>query len=281
MKKRIIFAAIVLASAWLPLRAQSDDPNNVSLGDLARNLRQKKEAAAKTPSPAAPVIDNDNFNAVMEDVASHRPSHSLTFSFDNLGKSFKVSSSPDVTCSLSFNANATALLTDPYASRDLPAEALAKLEGPATLNGDQLEISLHNGSGWSLKEITVGLTILRREDDQAYQGPARIITAAATPLPGAPPVPEEKHSDTTLLYHIKGAAAPDSTTLYREALDTTIPPDQEWHWAIIEAKGYPPRVTPPQQAEPETPTDPQPQTPSPVPQPSPPSQPAPPAAPSR
>src|ERR1700757_3160238 len=128
MNSRVILVAILLVGAAMPLQAQSDDSGNVSLGDLARTLRQKKEAA-KAPAPAVPVIDNDNFNAVMEDVASHRPPHSLTFSFDSLGKSFKVSSSPDVTCSLSFNANATALLSDPYASRELPPEDLAKLEG--------------------------------------------------------------------------------------------------------------------------------------------------------
>ena len=240
MNRRTIFAAVLLIAA-LPAWAQDDDPNNVSLGDFARSLRQKKEEA-KSPLPLQPVIDNDNLAAVMEDVASHRPAHSLTFSFDGLGKKFQVSSSPDVTCSLSFNANATALLSDPYASRDLPPEDLAKLDGPATINGDSLEIAVHNGSGWSLKEITVGLTILRDgEAEESYQGPARMISAAATTLPGAAPLPEEKRSDVTVLYHIKGAAAPSSTTMFRETLTTPPTPDQEWHWAIVEAKGYPPR----------------------------------------
>ncbi len=241
MRSRAIFAAVLLGAFTLPVCAQSDDPNNVSLGDLARSLREKKEAA-NTPAPLKPVIDNDNLNAVMDDVASHRPSHSLSFSFDALGKKFQVSSSPDVTCSLSFNANATALISDPYASRDLPADDLAKLDGPAIINGDTLEVSVHNGSGWSLKEITIGLTILRPgEGGEAYVGPARIITAAATPLPGSTPPPEEKRSDTTMLYRIKGAAAPDSTTVFREALSTPPTPDQEWHWAIVQAQGYPPR----------------------------------------
>jgi len=252
MKSRVIFAALLLIAA-LPAWAQDEDPNNVSLGDLARALRQKKDEA-KAPLPLQPVIDNDNLTAVMDDVASHRPSHSLSFSFDGLGKNFKVSSSPDVTCSLSFNANATALLSDPYASRDLPAEDLAKLDGPATITGDLLEVTVHNGSGWSLKEITVGLTILRHgEAEEAYLGPARMITAAATTLPGATPPPEEKHSDLTVLYHIKGAAAPSSTTVFRETLGTPPTPDQEWHWAIVEAQGYPPRNASPTQAQPVSP----------------------------
>jgi hypothetical protein len=227
-------------------------------------LRQKKDAAS-APAPVKPVIDNDNLNAVMDDVASHRPSHGLSFSFDALGKKFQVSSSPDVTCSLSFNANATALLSDPYASRDLPPEDLAKLDGPATINGDTLEIAVHNGTGWSLKEITVGLTILRHGDaDEAYAGPARIITAAATALPGAPQAPEEKRSDVTVLYHIKGASAPSSTTIYRESLETPMTAEQEWHWAIVEAKGYPPRTADPQQSQPTNQTDPQAQPPAPT-----------------
>lgn len=262
MKCRAIIAAVVLIAFALPARAQSDAPDDVSLGDLARALRQKKEAT-KVPAPAPPVIDNDNLNKVMEDAASHRQSHSLTFSFDSLGKKFQVSSSPDVTCSLSFNGNATALLSDPYASRDLPAEDLAKLDGPASISGDTLEIAVHNGSGWSLKEITVGLTILRR--DEAYLGPARLITASATDMPSAAPAPAEKHSDVTVLYHMKGAAAPDSTTVFRETLATALPPGEEWHWAIVEAKGYPPRPAAPVQAQPAPPgqpdTQPPPQSP--------------------
>lgn len=260
MRRRAIFAAALLILT-LPAWAQDNDPNNVSLGDLARSLRQQKEEAKQIP--LQPVIDNDNLSAVMDDVASHRPPHSLTFSFDGLGKKFQVSSSPDVTCSLSFNANATALLSDPYASRDLPAEDLAKLDGPATINGDALEIAVHNGSGWSLKEITVGLTILRHGDaEEAYLGPARMITAAATALPGSAPVPEEKRSDVTVLYHMKGAAAPDSTTVFRETLSAPPTRDQEWHWAIVQAKGYPPRNTPPAQTSPTSQDEPQAQSPN-------------------
>ena len=63
--------------------------------------------------------------------------------------------SPDGTCSLSFNANATALLTSPYVAQDLPQGELAKLDGPAKI-GDTLEVSVYNASSWSLREITVG-----------------------------------------------------------------------------------------------------------------------------
>lgn len=263
MKTIVILAVVALIASALPARAQSDDPTNVSLGDLARGLRQKKVEEAKAPVASQPVIDNDNLTAVMDDVASHHSSHGLKFSFDGLGKKFQVSSAPDVTCSLSFTANATALISDPYVSRDLPPEELSKLDGPATLNGDTLEIAVHNGTGWSLKEITVGLTILRHSDaDEAYAGPARMIAAAATTLPGASPVLEEKRSDVTMLYHIKGAAAPASVTIFRETLATALPSDQEWHWAIVEAKGYPPQTTVQPPAQPLIPVDPQAQLPA-------------------
>ena len=54
-------------------------------------------------------------------------------------------------------------------------------------------------------------------------------------------------------------------TVFREALSTPPTPDQEWHWAIVEAQGYPPRPgekTPAQapvsqipQADPSTPAN--------------------------
>ena len=57
--------------------------------------------------------------------------------------------------------SATSLLSDPYAPQDLPEGELAKLDGPATISGDTLQVSVHNGTSWNIKEITVGLTILR------------------------------------------------------------------------------------------------------------------------
>jgi hypothetical protein len=182
------------------------------------------------------VIDNDNLTQVMNQVEGQRLNGRMLFSFDGVGKSFQVSS-PDVTCSLSFSAQATALLSDSYVAQNLPAGELAKLEGPATIDGDSLQISVFNGTGWNLKEITVGLTVLRgREAKTAYFGPAKLVPAAATSV-----VPAEKPSDVTVLYHLKGAAAPLTTTVFRETLGTVLAPDQDWHWAIVEAKGIPPK----------------------------------------
>ncbi len=160
----------------------------------------------------------------------------LLFSIDGAGagKKFQVSS-PDVTCDLSFSASATSLLSDPYAPQDLPEGELAKLDGPATISGDTLQVSVHNGTTWNIKEITVGVTLLRgSEANTRRRGTARLIPAAETTT-----LLSEKQPDSTVLYHLKGSAAPSSTTVFHETLGTKLGQDQEWHWAIVQAKGIP------------------------------------------
>jgi hypothetical protein len=227
--------AIALLGLILPLFAfaQSEDAP-VPLGDLARSLRK-----SKAPEPAAPtVIDNDNLIQVMKQVEVKRLDGAPVFSIDSANKDFKVSS-PDGTCSLSFNANSTALLSVPYVSQDLPQSEIAKLDGPATIDGNSLQVQVYNGSAWNVKEITVGLTIMRHEDTVAAQfGPAKLIqTSIGVTDPAAS---AEKHSDLTVLYHLKGAAAPAATIVFRSALEGPLGPDQDWHWAIVGAKGIPP-----------------------------------------
>src|SRR5271170_4330738 len=109
---------LVFLGMAIPHRAAAQSDDGVSLGDLARSLRQSKDPK----EPVAPnVIDNDNLTQVIDDVEHFRLSTRPTFSFDGAGKSFQMSS-PDGTCSLSFNANTTALLSSPYVSQDLPAD---------------------------------------------------------------------------------------------------------------------------------------------------------------
>jgi hypothetical protein len=230
--------AMVLLGLVLPLgmNAQADGAP-MPLGDLARSLRK-----SKTPDPVAPtVIDNDNFSQVMKQVESKRLDGAPVFSIDSAGKDFKVSS-PDGTCSLTFSATATDLLSVPYVAQDLPESEIAKLDGPATIDGNNLQVSVYNGSAWSVKEITVGLTIVRHDDAIANQfGPAKLIQTS-TGL-ADPAVSAEKHSDLTVLYHLKGSAAPSATIVFRSALEGVLGSDQDWHWAIVEAKGIPPLRT--------------------------------------
>ena len=181
------------------------------------------------------IIDNDNLSQVIEDVEHFRLGVRPMFSFDGVGKNFRMTS-PDGTCSLSFNANATALLTSPYVAQDLPQGELAKLDGPANILGDTIEVSVYNASSWSLREITVGLTIVRRDDINAED----YVTAKLLPAVAQDNAPVQKRSDVTVLLHLKGSTAPFATTVYREKLDATLEDGQEWHWAIVEAKGVPP-----------------------------------------
>lgn len=238
---QISFAlALLCALAMTPaLFGQSDAP---SLGDLARTMRQKKAEAKQAPQPVAthPVIDNDNFSQVLEAAeTSHKPSGNV-FSIDTVANKFQVSS-PDVTCSLSFDANATALLANPASSRELPETEVAKLDGPATMDGNTLQISVFNGTEWEVREITVVLTVLRNSDQEqtevAALTPARLLTPTAEVSS-----PLEKRSDVTYIFHLKGTATPFASAVFREALDAPLGPDQDWHWSILQAKGVPPKA---------------------------------------
>jgi hypothetical protein len=231
-----VFLLLLVVRVSLGAFAQTDP--GVSLGDLARSLRQ-----SKTPKPADPaeVIDNDNLTQVIDDVEHFRQDGKPIFSFDNAGANFRMSS-PDGTCSLSFNANATALLSSPYVSQDLPPSELAKLDGPANIHGDTLEVSVYNASAWNVKEITVGLTIVRpRDAATAEHEAAKLLPVVAQDtVPDKDAPPSERRSDLTLLLHLKGSTAPLASSIYREKLDANLDDKQDWHWAIIGAKGIPP-----------------------------------------
>jgi hypothetical protein len=217
------------------LLAQSDD--TVSLGDLARAVRK-----TKAPVAAPLVIDNDNLSKVMDQVQAHqftlKPQAPTA---PPRGPDFALSS-PDGTCSISFNATAASSLNTPYVSEDLPPTELAKLEGPATIEGDSLEVSMYNGSGWKLTEVTVGLTLVRRPvDEGVYFGSARLMPAVAQD----PETSEPKPSELTLLFHLRGPLVPLTTSVFHEKLGAPLAPDQEWHWAILSAKGVAPSPDPP------------------------------------
>jgi hypothetical protein len=220
---------IALCVLWpLAASAQDDQP---SLGDLARNLRKNK-----APQPLeAPVIDNENLAQAMADAKSRRPQTGQKFvlSIDAVAKSI-TASSPDVTCSLSFNARAGALLVKPVILETLPLPELLKLDGPASIQDENFQLEVFNGTDWDLREITVGLTLERKPGENAENAArARVIPASQNSL--APTV--EKRSDVTLLYHLKAGAKPFSTTTFKENIGITPGPDEDWRWSIVEAKG--------------------------------------------
>ena len=218
---------LVPVAVW----AQDESP---SLGEVARSLRKNKPQ-----QPAAPVsstvIDNDNLNQVLEDAKKAKAvkADKAAFSMDSSGNALKISS-PDVTCSLSFNGRASSVLIRPVLIEDLPLADLVKIDGPGIIQDENLQLQVFNGSNWELREITVGLTLERRPRENAgTTARARVIPAAQGVASGA----IERHSDVTLLYHLKASAKPFSTTAFRENIGITPGPDEDWRWSIVEAKG--------------------------------------------
>ena len=226
---------VVLLALTLTAPIQAQDNNDTPLGDIARSLRKNKQKPADPPV----VIDNDNLDKVMEQAESEHMKGEMKFFLQGGGKDGH-GSSPDVTCNLSFSADG-ASASDGTSAVDLPTSEIPKLDGPATINGDTLQVAVYNGTQWKIREITVGLTILRPPDASAsYYGAAQLRPASDTTAPTNDQA-VEKRSDITVLYHLKGLAAPLTTSVFRQSLGVTLHPDQEWHWAIVQARGIPPR----------------------------------------
>jgi hypothetical protein len=231
----------MLLATLLPLAAVAQD-DAPSLGDLARSLRKNKseQQPQQQPDPAAAdkVIDNDNLTQAMDDARNARPvkQDKTVFSIDPSGNTVKVSS-PDVTCSLSFNARASSLLIKPILIEDLPLTELLKLDGPGSIQDESLQLEVFNGTDWDIREITIGLTLERKPGENAeLAARARVIPAAE----GLAPITVERRSDVTLLYHLKAEAKPFSTTAFHENIGITPGADEDWRWSIVEAKGIRP-----------------------------------------
>ncbi|MDP9161168.1 MAG: hypothetical protein M3O09_13195 [Acidobacteriota bacterium] len=238
---RTAFFVVLCASLMLPpMRAIAQGEGEVSLGDLARSLRK-----SKAPPPQQSIIDNDNFAKAMKEAEEQRlknkavaaPAVPVNVSdpVEEVSRKFKVTST-DGSCNLSFSANLSSQANAAFASQDLPEEEISKLDGPARIEGGELHVSVHNGSAWDIKEITVGLTLVRAAGNNGAQyGGARLITAAQETV-----TQQDKPADVTLLYHLRGDAVPLATAHFHGPLSGTVEPDQEWHWAILQAKGIPP-----------------------------------------
>jgi hypothetical protein len=238
LKLTLLVSGVLLLA--LPPCLIAQDADDTPLGDVARSFR-KKTASSET------VVDNDNLSKVVDDAESRRAAgSSLVFSLDPAGKNFRVSS-PDVSCSLSFSAKASSLLSDPLTLDELPRSEMAKLDGPATIDGDSLQVSMHNGTSWELREVLIGLTIVKRPEPgsaASYFGQARIVPAAAGDSSQQVQDSFQKQPDVTVLLRVKGSAAPSTTAIFRTSLNFALFPDQDWHWAIVKAKGIPPQTPP-------------------------------------
>jgi len=234
---------LLAATAFIALMSSTSlfaqaDPNDEPLGDVARTLR-KKNAESK------PVIDDDNLPQAIERVNSSRGfGSSLRFLMAGEAKGFQVAA-PDVTCSLSFTANVKSLLSGQYSEMELPASNIAKLQAQATIEGDTLTIPVFNGTDWHVSELAVAFTLVRKKGlaglgisdfpDAAEADQNEI--SATDPLEQ---VRAEKNPDLTLIYRMRAAAPPWERAVFSAPLNMEIASGAEWHWAIVQAKGYPP-----------------------------------------
>ena len=215
----LVFCLFLVAAA-IPLPAQDND---VSLGDLARSLKKAKPAADERP-----VIDNDNLPVMMDKAEAERLNGKPVFSIDPAGKTFRMTS-PDGTCSLSFDARAAALIKTPYVSSELPPYELAKLDAEAAIHEGVLEVQLHNSTGWEIKEIVVGVTQLNPPAPGLES--ARFVTAFQLG-PKAP--------DSTSIYHLKVTASAEDKVMFKADVSEELGPGDNWRWALISARGVPP-----------------------------------------
>jgi hypothetical protein len=200
------------------------DSSDAPLGDVARSLRKK------TPSSQA-VVDDDNLSTVMQQAESrHAQGSALRFLMAGEGRGFQVSV-PDATCSLAFTANVKALLSSQYAQMELPPGEVVKLEGPATIEGDALILALYNRTDWHVSEVAVALTVVKKSGARDVVGQALAEAEAGA----------EKNPDVTTIYRMRAAAPPSATTVFSAPLKLELAADEEWHWAIVQARGYPPQ----------------------------------------
>ncbi|HEX6822068.1 MAG TPA: hypothetical protein VF123_08425 [Candidatus Sulfotelmatobacter sp.] len=218
---------LVVGATLVPARLLAqNDPNDVPLGDVARNLRKK--------APTKPVIDDDNLSQVMQEADSRKGfGSSLRFLMDGDLSGFRVSA-PDVTCNLSFSSNVKSLLAGQYSEMDMPGSELARLEGHASMEGDALTVSVHNGTDWHVSEIAVAVMIVRKSVANAAAG------EEVSDLETATEVQTDKKPDTTVIYRMRAVGVPWSVTTFSARLQSELGAGSEWHWAVVQGRGYPP-----------------------------------------
>jgi hypothetical protein len=235
--------ALLAAVGAIPAAAQND-PDQAPLGDVARNLRKK------TPL-TKPVIDDDNLPQVMQQADRHEAGPGLRFLMSGEIRGFQVSV-PDATCSLAFTANVKSLLSGQYDQMDLPPTEMAKIEGKAVLEGDALTVPVFNATQWHLSELAVALTVVKKArtgvvpwNQDGVSSTSADGKASLTREMGVDAfqqVRPEKRPDVTVIYRMRAGALPWSNAVFSAPLNLELDPGEEWHWAIVQAKGYPPET---------------------------------------
>ena len=122
-----------------------------------------------------------------------------------------------------------------------PASELARLEGHASIEGDSLNVSVHNGTDWHVSEIAVAVMIVRKSVANAAAGEGVSNLETATAEGARPPeVQTDKKPDTTVIYRMRAVGVPWSVTTFSARLQSELGAGSEWHWAVVQARGYPP-----------------------------------------
>jgi hypothetical protein len=164
---------------------------------------------------------------------------------------FQVSA-PDVSCSLAFTANVKALLSSQYDQMDLPPTEVAKIEGKAVVEGDALTVPVFNGTQWHLSELAIAFTVVKKPRTGVVPWNHEGVSSASADVtpPLAPEIAAdafqqvrpEKRPDVAVIYRMRAAALPWSNAVFSAPLKLELDPGEEWHWAIVQAKGYPPET---------------------------------------
>ncbi|PYX76580.1 MAG: hypothetical protein DMG78_01175 [Acidobacteria bacterium] len=242
---RLLLLMVLLAPLGAIRATAQDDPDQMPLGDVARSLRKKAP-------PAKPVIDDDNLPQVMQQADSHDDAASrFRFLMSRDSQGFQVSA-PDVTCSLAFTANVKSLLSSQYDQMDLPPTEMAKIEGKAVVEGDALTVPVFNGTQWHLSELAIAFTVIKKPrtgvvpwSHEGVSSASAVVTPPLAPEIGADAfqqVRPEKRPDVAVIYRMRAAALPWSNAVFSAPLKLELDPGEEWHWAIVQAKGYPPET---------------------------------------
>jgi hypothetical protein len=242
---RLLLMVVLLAPLAAIRATAQDDPDQMPLGNVARTLRKKS-------APAKPVIDDDNLPQVMQQADSHHDAGSgLMFTMSGNSRGFRVAV-PDATCSLAFTANVKSPFSSQYDQMDLPPVEMAKIEGKAVVEGDALTVPVFNGTQWHLSELAVAFTVVKkaRTGVVPWNQDGATSTSADSTLPltrelvadAFQQVRPEKRPDVTMIYRMRAAALPWSNAVFSAPLNRELDPGEEWHWAIVQAKGYPPET---------------------------------------
>ena len=123
---------------------------------------------------------------------------------------------------------------------DLPASDLARLEGHAAIEGDALSVSVHNGTDWHVSEIAVALMIVRKSAPKGMASEGLNLQPAPAEGARPPEVQTDKKPDATVIYRMRAVGVPWSVTTFSARLQSEFTTSSEWHWAVVQARGYPP-----------------------------------------